>query len=79
MDESFAIRLLQTEYVVIDKTVHPDKKLITDTSNTPKASMTGLMIIPPPMPQIAPMIEAEKLMIKNKIYIQLASSLYTSI
>ncbi len=28
--------------------------------------MTGLMIIPPPMPQIAPMIEAEKLMIKKQ-------------
>ncbi len=39
---------------------------MTDTSNTPNASMTGLIMIPPPMPHIAPMIEAEKLMIKIK-------------
>lgn len=50
----------------MDKTVHPDKKLMVATSIIPKASRTGLIITPPPMPQIAPMIEAKK-QIRKKI------------
>ncbi len=42
----------------MDKTVQPDKKLMTETSMTPNASMTGLMMTPP-MPQMAPMVDAK--------------------
>lgn len=43
----------------MDKTVQPDKKLMIETSMTPNASMTGLMMTPPPMPQMAPMVDAK--------------------
>ncbi len=35
-------------------TVHPDRKLMVATSRTPTASNAGLMMTPPPIPQIAP-------------------------
>ena len=43
--DSPLILFFKTEYVVIDNTVHPDKKLIAVTSSTPKESSTGLMIL----------------------------------
>ena len=50
------------------KTVQLDRKLIVETLKTPKASKTGLMITPPPIPQIAPAMEAPKLMSQNSMY-----------
>ncbi|EEX20208.1 hypothetical protein BLAHAN_07239 [Blautia hansenii DSM 20583] len=44
----------------MESTVQPDKKLMVATSITPNASRTGFMITPPPIPQIAPMMEAKK-------------------
>ena len=38
-------------------TVQPDRKVMVDTAITPVASSTGLMIMPPPMPQIVPMMQ----------------------
>ena len=58
--------LLITEYVVIERTVQPDKKLMVATSIMPNASRTGFIITPPPIPQIAPMMEAKK-QIRQKI------------
>jgi hypothetical protein len=40
-------------------TVQPDKNVIVATDITPVASNTGLMIIPPPMPQIVPSVQAK--------------------
>ena len=61
------ILLLITEYVVMDKTVHPERKLMVLTSIIWKASRTGLIITPPPIPQIAPITDAKKQIRKNKI------------
>lgn len=47
-------------------TVQPDRKLMPDTLKTPVASNTGLIITPPPMPQIAPTIEDPMLTRKNR-------------
>ena len=52
------------------KTVQPERKLMVPGKSAPEASSTGLMITPPPMPQIAPMIEAPKLMMKNRAYMK---------
>lgn len=41
--------------------VHPDRKLMVATSAAPTASMTGLMM-PPPIPQMTPMVEAKNAM-----------------
>lgn len=59
----------------MDNTVHPDKKLMALTEIRPKASNTGLMITPPPIPLIAPMVEAMKL-IKKKMAIVNLCPLY---
>ena len=69
--ESLLILLLIMEYEVIESTVQPERKLITDTLSTPNASSTGLIITPPPIPHIAPTIEARKHIIKNIIGILL--------
>ena len=53
-------RDLTTEYVVIDSTVHPERKLMVDTPIMPKASRAGLIMTPPPIPQMAPTTEAKK-------------------
>jgi hypothetical protein len=47
--------------------VQPDKTLICDTTNIPVASNAGFIIIPPPIPHIAPIMEAEKLIRYTKI------------
>ena len=52
---------LPTEYKLIESTVQPDKKLIVDTLAIWNRSKTGLMITPPPIPQIAPAVDARKL------------------
>jgi len=43
--------LFTTEYVVIDKTVQDDKKLIVATEYISKESSIGFIITPPPIPQ----------------------------
>ena len=63
--DSPLILFFKTEYVVIDNTVHPDKKLMAVTSSTPKESSTGLIMTPPPIPQIAPTMDAPKHTTKN--------------
>ena len=50
-----------TEYRLMESTVSPDKKLMVDTLASPHTSRTGLMITPPPMPQMAPATDAKKL------------------
>ena len=65
MCDSLLILLFTTEYAVIERTVQPDKKLITETSIIWKASNTGLMMTPPPIPQIAPMTDAQKQIAKK--------------
>src|SRR5699024_892193 len=61
----FARIFLYTETTDIASTVHPDRKLILLTLMTPTASSTGLMITPPPIPQIEPAIEDRILTAKN--------------
>ena len=41
-------------------TVQPDRKVMVETDIRPVASSTGLMMIPPPIPQIVPMMQARK-------------------
>ena len=41
-------------------TVTPDRKVMVDTDMTPAASSTGLMMMPPPMPQMVPSTHAAK-------------------
>ena len=57
-------RCLIMDTTDMDKTDSPDRKLMLLTLITPKASSTGLMITPPPMPQIPPMVEAARQMAK---------------
>lgn len=59
-----------TENSDMDSTVHPDKKLAAEISKIPKASSSGLMIIPPPMPDIAPIVDAAVLMHSMTAYIK---------
>gem|GEM_PF-5062239 len=49
----------------MESTVQPERKLMLLTLITPAASSTGLMITPPPTPQIPPMTEADRLTKKN--------------
>lgn len=58
---------LPTEYKLIESTVQPDKKLIVDTLVIWNKSRVGLMITPPPIPQIAPAVDARKLTPNAKI------------
>ena len=51
----------------MESTVHPERKLMVATLARPSISSIGLMITPPPMPQIAPAMDAKKLTQKNKI------------
>ena len=51
----------------MDSTVQPDKKLMVATAARPSMSSTGLMMTPPPMPQMAPAMEAKKLTQRYKI------------
>lgn len=44
----------------MESTVQPDRKLIVATGKSPVASSTGLTITPPPIPQIAPIVDAKK-------------------
>lgn len=41
-------------------TVQPERKVTEATDMTPVASNTGLMIMPPPMPQTVPRTQAKK-------------------
>ena len=50
----------------MDSTMQPDMKLMVLTEYRPKASSTGLMITPPPMPQMQPITDAKKLTRINK-------------
>ena len=45
----------------IDRTVTPERKLMTAVSEKLTRSSTGLMTTPPPIPLIAPPIEAKRL------------------
>ena len=56
------------EYAVIERTMHPDMKLAVLTEKIPKASATGLMITPPPMPQMQPITDEKKLISAKKTY-----------
>ena len=47
---------------------YPDKKLTAATFIVLKASSAGLIIIPPPMPQIEPMVQAPRLTRKSRRY-----------
>ncbi len=47
--------------MVIEITVHIDKKVILFTDSRPTASNIGLMNTPSPTPQIAPIMDANKL------------------
>ena len=38
----------------------PDRKLMALTDMSPSASSTGLMITPPPMPQMPPIVDAQR-------------------
>lgn len=44
----------------MESTVHPDRKETVVTAMTPVASSTGLIITPPPIPQIAPTTDEKK-------------------
>ena len=50
----------------MDKTVQLERKLMVLMFNVWVASSTGLIIIPPPIPLIAPIVEAAKLRKKNR-------------
>lgn len=58
----------------MDKTVQPDKKLIVDAPAIWNKSKVGLMTTPPPMPQIAPAVDAKKLTRNAKSVMLMASS-----
>lgn len=49
----------------MESTVHPDKKLTAATLSSESISSTGLIITPPPIPQIAPIMLADRLTIKK--------------
>lgn len=49
-----------SETMLIASTLHPDKKLICDTESGARASKSGLMITPPPIPDMAPRVVAIK-------------------
>ena len=51
------------------KTVQPDRKLMVEALMIPKVSRAGLMMIPPPMPQMAPTVQAQKQMRKMRRWI----------
>ncbi len=51
---------LRNETVAMARTAHPDRKLIVAWSSLPMLSRTGLMMMPPPIPLIAPIVEATK-------------------
>ena len=51
----------------MDSTVRPERKLMALTLMMFMASSTGLMMTPPPMPQMPPMTEAARQMIKMRM------------
>lgn len=53
----FARMFLYTETTDMASTVQPDRKLMLLTLMTPTASSTGLIMTPPPIPQIDPAID----------------------
>ena len=55
-------------------TVQPDRKLMVDTLAMFRASRAGLMMTPPPMPQMAPPTEAKKLTSNKKTTMVQSSS-----
>lgn len=59
--------LLISDTADIARTVHPDIKLMVDTSSPEAASITGLMMTPPPIPLMAPAVVANKHIAKINI------------
>ena len=57
----------------MDSTVHPERKLMAETLSRPNESSTGLMMTPPPIPQMAPITHAPKLTSKKITYIKFPS------
>ena len=60
-------RLLKTDTTLIARTVHPDRKLMVETSMPETASITGLMITSPPMPEMAPRVVETRQIRKYKM------------
>jgi hypothetical protein len=48
----------------IARTVHPDRKLIAETLIISRLSRRGFMMTPPPMPHMAPIVDAKDVMRK---------------
>lgn len=48
-------------------TVQPDINVMVETDITPVASSTGFIIIPPPIPQIVPILQAKNVVRKQII------------
>lgn len=56
--------------------MQPDRKLMVDTVSKCSTSRTGLMMTPPPMPQMAPATLANRLTRKNRSILPLLSCGY---
>ena len=67
MTDSFFTIVFPTLQQVMAITVQPDINVMAETDITPVASRTGFIIIPPPMPQIVPMLQAKKAVRKQII------------
>lgn len=52
----------------MESTVQPERKLMVGTLARPSTSSTGLMITPPPMPQMAPTTEERKLTTRKRAW-----------
>jgi hypothetical protein len=66
--ERFRLRRIDT--VAMDKTVVLERKLMTLVFKPLATSISGFIKTPPPIPLIAPITEALKLMIKKSTIIQ---------
>ena len=60
----------------MEKTVHPDIKFIVEIGNPENASYTGFIIIPPPIPLIAPVVVANKDTIRLNKFVIIFPFLY---
>ena len=54
--------VLPTLQQVMTITVQPETKVMAETDITPVASITGFIIIPPPIPLIVPIVQAKNVM-----------------
>ena len=57
---------LYTETRDMQSTVHPERKLMLLTLMIPVASRTGLMMTPPPIPQMEPAVQ-DRILTAKKI------------